>query len=628
MPTGSMVAATRPSAAAAPLWASALAAGVPLVTFLATASGHGYWLDGGEFEAQASDFGIAHPPGHPLAGLLHTAAALLLPVGSIAFRVALLSALCGGAGALFLYRASRTTYRHLGSSARNSDLLAIATTWAAAGSVAYWLQAVRPEVYALQAALLLYALERIVHLEARWPTTDLRPLYAASLALGLALANHHFLALILFPAGAGLLARVVLLGERAAIGRAAGFLSLGLLTYAYLPLRAHAATLALGAPDRASRLWWVVSAEAFQKNQGEGVPEPLGDRFADVLIALVESVHWAGLLLALIGIYLGLRKTDARRVVGLWALVLLIGASARAWLGYVRDNPDALGYLVPALAALVVLAGSALVLVATTVRRPALIPVSAALLMAATVARAPEVADVASMASFRDTDAIDDVHRRELPPGAVLVLFHPHSIFRYWGGEASERLRPDVTMVPVPFLTYPGMVERLTDEAPELQEALRAYLLRGELRQPDLESLANERPLLLELDPRVPRSLYDSLAPEGAYHRVLPGGATDADQREGAERQAERFDELARVLGEVRDPQTRRELLWRHYHHALYLAETGHRDEARAALARARTLAPDETRVVALAAALAEGEGPLDTAPFQMGQMGPSATSP
>ena len=39
--------------------------------------------------------------------------------------------------------------------------------------------------------------------------------------------------------------------------------------------------------------------------------------------------------------------------------------------------------------------------------------------------------------------------------------------------------------------------------------------------------------LFIELDARVPLSLYETLAPEGLYAGVLPGGATDTDIQEG-----------------------------------------------------------------------------------------------
>jgi len=61
--------------------------------------------------------------------------------------------------------------------------LALGGTWWVTCSYAWWFQAVRPEVYALQALLVMIAIERIVALEADWPTHDVRPLYVAFLRI-------------------------------------------------------------------------------------------------------------------------------------------------------------------------------------------------------------------------------------------------------------------------------------------------------------------------------------------------------------------------------------------------------------------------------------------------------------
>ena len=74
-----------------------------------------------------------------------------------------------------------------------------------------------------------------------------------------------------------------------------------------------------------------------------------------------------------------------------------------------------------------------------------------------------------------------------------MVLLRPRP-FRLLGGEVSETLRPDITLVPIPFLTYPGMVEALVEQDPDLAPFLRSYLLEGELRQADLQSLAQTDP--------------------------------------------------------------------------------------------------------------------------------------
>src|SRR5687768_6470191 len=84
-------------------WAMA-AFGVPLAFYIATASGHGYWLDGGEFVAASESLGIAHPPGQPLAAIVGKAFCML-PFGPLAFRVALASAVAAAFASMFFMRA-------------------------------------------------------------------------------------------------------------------------------------------------------------------------------------------------------------------------------------------------------------------------------------------------------------------------------------------------------------------------------------------------------------------------------------------------------------------------------------------------------------------------------------------
>src|SRR6476660_5936416 len=90
-----------------------LAAGVPFVAYLWTASGSSYWLDAGEFVAASAQLDIAHPPGHPLTamyGKLFT----LLPLGPLAFRVAIGQAVAAALAAGCLFLAGCTAARALG----------------------------------------------------------------------------------------------------------------------------------------------------------------------------------------------------------------------------------------------------------------------------------------------------------------------------------------------------------------------------------------------------------------------------------------------------------------------------------------------------------------------------------
>ncbi len=600
-----------------PRWVATFAAGaVPFSIFVGTASGMAHWLDTGEFVAAASDLGISHPPGHPLAGIV-LSFARVLPLGPLSFRVALLSALAAAGAAALLQRMTRHTLDALGLRRHSSDWLAFAaSTWTAL-TFAWWFQAVRPEVYALEALLTAVILERAAFLESRFPIREAAPVRVAAVALGLALANHHFLALLVLPALAPSLARVVLARGARPLVQAAGFASLGLLLYAYLPLRAaQQPLLSWGDPTSPSRFYWVVSAQTFQRNQGAGVPLPLGERFGDVLVQLVLDMHGLTFCVAALGLYVLMRFAKTRRLAVLFFLVTLVFVAARAWLGFVRSNPDALGYLLPAFMALGVLAAAGVgVFVGLFEQRyPKVALALVAALALGSFGQLWRHYEQASLARFHVADTFDDHLVRSLPTGAVVLLYAPQSVFRVAGSQGEERLRPDITFVPMPLLHYPNLTARLLEEAPELRQLFRGIELTGDLREPDIQSLAGERPLFIELDARVPMSLYETLAPEGLYARVLPGGATDTDVELGRTEQARVWSQILAEAGPTPDPETRAQILYRRFHDAIFLAAVGDREGARGALQVVLRLSPEDRAVRALSVVLADPEasGPVD----------------
>jgi len=625
--------------------AIALASGVPLAAFLATASAHDFWLDAGEFTAQGVHLDVAHPPGHPLAGLL-SKLFCLIPIGPIPFRVALGQAVCAAAAAGFLYSALDTTVRALGVARdRLAVPLALGGTWWVTCSYAWWFQAVRPEVYALQALLVMIAIERIVALEADWPTHDVRPLYVACVALGLGLANHHLVAVLAFPALAPTLARVFRAKGARPLWLSGLALVTGLASYVYLPIRAATDPPAnLGDPTDASRFVWVVSARVYQQNVGEGAQQSVGEHFADLLAILGQNLggpfggddplsltlrSFAVLLLVVVGLYALLRTPGARRLGVTWGLVLGISLGAIGWLLSVRSNPDILGYLMPGLAAVgaVLTCLVALILSRFGLERdgsPRWVAVALALGVGGLgIAQLHGTAERASLAQFRATDDFDEERVRRLPDDAVVVAHDPQTVFRHWSLAATERARPDVTIIPMPFLGYPGVVDALVDRDPDVAELLRGYLLEGELRQPDLQSLATRRPLLVEMDVRVPVDLYETLVPAGLYYEVLDAGATDTDVAESAGPHAETIARLYHQLGDqaAEHRETRGHLLWMHYLDALYYAAVGARPHAREAVRRGLAVQPEAAQLRALSLALdGAEEGPLDVTPFLVGR--------
>jgi len=603
----------------------ALFAGVPpLFVYVSTASGYAHWFDGGEFVAAAADFGISHPPGHPLAAIV-LGAANLAPIGALSFRVALVCALLGAVAAVALFFAFEHTLK-VGGMIRDSLRfpLALAATWWVVGTQAWWFQAVRPEVYALQAALLCIAMERLLRVSLSGPNGDVRPLYHAALALGLALSNHHYLAVLAVVPSLWLLVGVWRTSGWRPFAWSAGFLSAGLVTYLYLPLRAlREPFLNLGNPSTAGRFLWVVTAEAFQKSLSPDAVAPFGERFSDVLLVTGEDLHVVTLVAALLGAYFMLRVRASRKFGLFWLTVWAAFALGRAVLGFVSGNPDALAYLMLSYAALAILAVFAIGVLLSALaealpNRPRLAPVLGAILALMASSQFVRSSGASSLADFVDTDVFDDGLRRSLPPRSVVLVHNPQTIFRFWGGEAEENNRPDVTMIPLPLLTYPSLVDRFVTDEPELTPLLRSYVLDGTLSVPELQSLAALRPVYVEMDVRVTQDMMDLLVPEQLYHRVLTANTTDTDEARAMHTHATLWGDLYQRIGRPIENHTRTQLIWRHYTDSLYFAAVGDTNAALRTVAAGLVLNPHARELQMMQEALkaaTPGE-PIDVTPF------------
>jgi hypothetical protein len=604
-----------------------LAGGPPLLAYLSTASGFAHWLDSGEFVAAAADFGISHPPGHPLAAIV-LGTANLLPIGALSFRIAVLCAVLLAVAAVALFFAFETSLKV--SEAIRPALrfpLALAATWWVAGSQGWWFQAVRPEVYALQAALLCIAMERLLRVSIsgqEGQEGDVRPLYQAALAFGLALANHHFIALLAIVPSLWLLLGIWKTWGWRPFAWSTGFMSAGLMTYLYLPLRAlQEPFLNLGDPSSPGRFVWVISAKAFQKSISPEAIAPFGATLADVLIATAQDLHAWTLAVALLGAYFMLRVSSSRKFGLFWLTLWLVYVLGRATLGFVRGNPDAIAYFMISYASLAIFAVFAIGVLLSALAeavpgRPKLAPALGTILALAASFQFVRSLDAASLASFIDTDVFDDGLRRALPARSIVLVHNPQTIFRYWGGEAEELNRPDVTMIPLPLLSYPKLVDRYVRDEPELKPLLRSYVLDGTLSAPELQSLAALRPVYVEMDVRVTQELMDLLVPEHLYHRVLTADTTQTDEARAMREQAALWEDLYQRIGQPIDPHTEVQLIWRHYTDSLYFASIGDTNAALRTVSAGLALNPHPKELRMLQEALknaSPGER-IDVTPF------------
>jgi hypothetical protein len=255
-------------------WVAALAAlWVYAVTLSSTVTWRNHGEDSGDLLVASATLGIPHPTGYPLYVVLGRVASLV-PIGSLAYRINLVSALAGAAGIYFLARwILELAPRAAGPAA--------AVFGGLAGSLLYafsrgaWSQSVLAEVYTLNIAILgatLWALARADRGGSpRW-------LFASAYFFGLGLANH----LLILAAAPALL---VSAGRRVAsreIGLAGIVLLLLLVLWGatldlYLPVRAsQGPEFSWGVPNTAERLWWVLSGAQYARNFFErGLPEAI-----------------------------------------------------------------------------------------------------------------------------------------------------------------------------------------------------------------------------------------------------------------------------------------------------------------------------------------------------------------
>jgi hypothetical protein len=301
----------------------------------------------------------------------------------------------------------------------------------------------------------------------------------------------------------------------------------------------------------------------------------------------------------------------------------VVYALGRAALGFIRGNPDALAYLMLSYAAIAVFAMFAIgvllsALAEAVPNRPRLAPALAMLLALGASFQFVRASEASTLADFIDTDVFDDGLRRSLPPRSIILVHNPQTVFRYWGGETEELNRPDVTMIPLPLLTYPSLVGRFVRNEPELTPLLRSYVLDGALSVAELQSLAALRPVYVEMDVRVTQDMMDLLIPEHLYHRVLTADTTDTDEARAMHTHARLWGDLYQRIGQPIEEHTRTQLLWRHYADSLYFAGVGDTNAALRTVAAGLALNPHARELLMMRDTLkvaTPGE-PVDVTPF------------
>ncbi len=604
------------------------------------------FYDAPELAAAAHGIGVTHPPGHPLWVTLASVAAML-PVATLPYRVALFSGVCLGLVGRVVYSVSRrlaaSALDHEALTTRADKLLgpiaALAVAVSATVGPATLRQATRVEVYALAGALAVAVLG-VACSRALPPAVRAR---LSVLLVALGGANHHFIALTGAPIAIATVVARVWSADGASRRRAllswAPLGVMGLLPYALLALRAGTSA-SLVRVRTAGDFVWTVTARAFQKNQGAGVPGTFGEHLLDVLDWIGASLSPLGVVMAFAGTFLTLRSTreeavraDVLRLFGLATAVCL----ARALLGFVAGNPDAAGYLMPAIASVACLTTGFITVAWRAIRTaPAApegpTPGARALLIALLVGVPLALPVYLIREGLRATEpdracvpeAAAESMFASLPPRAVVLAYAPETAFRARFAQRVEGERPDVTVMPVPFLPYPGMNNTLLARDADLLPLVRDYLAHGEARVDEVAALAQQRPVRLEVDPMNVLTMTPFLVPRGLLAEARGEPTTLASVRANAAAHFAAIDGLTSAMAEEpgggRDEKTSEFVLWRNYNDALFFAGRGARAEALGSVRRALERAPQAQELIGLRGALqAPGDGVIDVRPYVAG---------
>lgn len=271
--------------------------------------------DGNELITVCATLGLAHATGYPLYTWLGKLFSLL-PIGSVAYRVNLMSAVLGAGGVALLYGIVRLL--PLDSPRRTHRWAAFATALLFAFSPTFWSQTTIAEVYAVNlffvtltlSLFLLWARKR-----ARGARGQDGLLLAACLALGLSIGTH--MSNLGFLPAYGLF--VLMIDPRIwrrplLIVGGLGAFALGCAQFLWLPYKAHTLNDALMLRD-APTTWQGVYAYTLgafpQFKFAFSLPE-IPERIVLYLELLRQNVGIGGILMGLYGLTELLRRRTAR----------------------------------------------------------------------------------------------------------------------------------------------------------------------------------------------------------------------------------------------------------------------------------------------------------------------------
>jgi hypothetical protein len=269
---------------------------------------------------------------------------------------------------------------------------------------------------------------------------------------------------------------------------------------------------------------------------GAMAPDGAADRPGAVAVWLKE-IGIVSLSLAAIGSLWGLLRSRTRWVIApLLALVVadLVFPASRTGL----LSPDGLAAVrlnalsVAAVAA--VLGVHTIALFVLRAELPFARPI-AALLVAFQATLVLMTTEDSSYVSNRRSQLSADVWTDEalerLPPRSLVLVRNEAVAWRLWAARTVRGARPDVVVVPIPILDRGSVARDLLTLEPGLAPLIRDMSLTGKPGEFALSSLADIRPLFIELDPEWDKRLVHHVVPDALWMGFAPHARGRSDRQ-------------------------------------------------------------------------------------------------
>jgi len=424
--------------------------------------------DGGDLITAAAVGGVAHPTGYPVY-LIIARVFQLLPLGSLAYRTNIMSAVFAVLAALLVYG---VVTKYLSDKGVDHYWLpGIIAAYSFGLAPILWSQAVITEVYTLHAFFIALILYLFLIRSSSW-IDRLR-----GVVLGLAMGNH-ITSIFLLPAAIWLSAlekdapaqlsdttwawmKSVRLSS---IRRQLTWMLIGLSIYMILPLRAVTSpAINWGNPVNPKNFWGLVSGSLYQAHYLGASIDVFWGRSQALASLLLEQFGLLGLLVAAIGAVVFF-QVSRLHLITLWCFISF------SIFAFAYNTVDSYLYLIPALISLSIWIGlgvGGLLEISKNRFRILVIAAVFTLLVYILGLSRDNYQAVDASGDFR-AEIFGKVVMEQAPDNAIIFAEGDQAVFTLWYFHFALKERPDIAVISADLLHYDWYQGGIRSQYPSL----------------------------------------------------------------------------------------------------------------------------------------------------------------